>query len=167
MSQHNEGQLLQRLWELLDSKLDIIKAPVEFPTGSWEQRAAQEIVDKCKQQARGIAETLAILMDPFITDPDEVARHAGKRWKARQTGERYEVPGLADAIWDPTKNWDGTDRVLPSIGKRKPAPAPRVVKALTDSETAAIKQALATGMFTSEQLAGVYKVSVEQIEAMK
>lgn len=149
--------LLQRTWDLLDSKMDTIKTD-----------PSNEAVLQAKNEARGIAEALAILMQPFLTDATEIARHAAKRWKAKQAGEHYEVPGLAAHIWDPTKNWDGTDRVqfTPAAAKA-PASKARLGKQLSPDEAASVKTALAAGMFTVDQLAATFKVSAAQIEACR
>jgi hypothetical protein len=145
--------LLFRTWELLDSKVDIIMAP---PPGD----DAAVIAARC--QARGICETLAILMQPFITDADDAVRHAIKRWHARKNGTYHEVPGLSEHIWDPTKNWDGSDRVL--AGAKPQAKVRRLGKQLSPEEKVSVKSALEAGMFTPQQLADTFKVSLQQIE---
>jgi hypothetical protein len=152
--------LLFSLWELLQSKMSTF---MDYqPDDDMEKASARE---RAKYEARGMAETLAILMKPFVESADDVVKHAVKYYK----DNTYEVPGLGLHLWDPMKNYDGTDRTpMPTPGsQRKPAPARKLGKQLDAAEKDAIKAALSSGMFTPDQLAGVYKVSVAQIEALK
>ncbi len=149
--------LLFSLWELLQSKMQVI---MEYqPDDDMVKASARE---RAKNEARGIAEALAILMKPFIDNADDVARHAARYYK----DNTYDVPGLGTHLWDPMMNPDGTPRT--QVSEPKAAPARRMLgKKLTEAEAVAVKQALTSGMFTVAQLAEVYKVSAVEIEAQK
>lgn len=166
----NAGEsLLLRTWELLDSKVEVIMAPQQGPGDNELEAAARE---RAKYEARGIAETLAILMQPFLTEADEVVRHAVKRHKAKQAGEVYDTPGLSEHLWDPNTNWDGSPRTPVATKKpgavttRKRLGSKPVPKQLSDAEKESIKGALAAGMFTPEQLAATFNVPVETVQSL-
>lgn len=153
--------LLFSLWELLQAKMSTF---MDYePDDNMEKAAARE---RAKYEARGMAETLAILMKPFVETGDDVVRHAARYYK----DNTYEVPGLGLHLWDPLMNPDGTPRTLiatPSAKKSESAPKRKLGKQLTPEEAASIKGALAAGMFTPDQLAATFKVTVAQIEACR
>jgi hypothetical protein len=158
---HSEP-LLFSLWELLQSKVKIIMYPEE-PETSVQQQVAKQAA---RSEARGIAEALAILMKPFMNDADAVVRAA----VAYHKDNTYEVNGLGLHLWDPTMNPDGTPRVKiasPSAPKQRTAikapPKPPASK-LSEADIAFIKASSA--MFSADDLAGMYKVCVEEVQAI-
>lgn len=169
----NAGEsLLRRTWELLDSKVDIILAEPNGPGDNALEAAARE---RARYEARGIAETLAIHMKPFFESADDIVKEAVKRHKARKAGAAHETPGLAEHLWDPNTNWDGTPRVKVAEPKSRTRPvaapkkaAPKVdntsTKQLTPEEADGIREAVASGMFSKEDVASMFKVSLATVE---
>lgn len=151
--------LLLQTWSLLDEAVVTIMEPGDFIQD-------KEKKDSAKQQARAYANVLALFMQPFFTDADSVAREAIARYKARQAGTVHDTPGLAEHIWDMTKNWDGSERVLPGIENKK-VDLHANERTLTPEEVTAVQNALASNMFTSEQLAEMFKTSVAVVETCR
>lgn len=157
--------LIYKSWLLLMRKVEIILAPPGSPFGDNAiQEKEREIA---KHQARGIAEVLALLMAPFMESPDMVVKCAVKKYR----DFTYEVPGLGEHLWDPTKNPDGTPRTpMPSAAtaKEKPRARPKVdnksTKKLTAEEALGIRDAVGSGMFSKEDVAAMFKVSLKTVE---
>ena len=153
--------LIHLTWKLLMSKVEIINdSSVMEPTRTVAQN-----------QARGIAEVLAIQMKPFLESADDVVRAAVQFYK----DPYYVVPGLGEHLWNPRYNPDGSERVPLAAPRKAPearpkaAPKPRVdnkstVK-LTDKEREGVKEAVSSGMFSKEDVASMFKVSLAEIES--
>lgn len=47
-----------------------------------------------KARVRGKAEILALIMPAPLNTPDAISAEAGRRYQAKQKGEKYETPGL-------------------------------------------------------------------------
>jgi hypothetical protein len=155
--------LLFSLWELLQSKMEVIMGPEPDYWDPDQSLQAQALL-AAKGQARGIAEALAILMKPFMENADAVVRAA----VAYHKDPSYEVPGLAPYLWDPMYNPDGTLRTpVSSPPKAKPRAAikaPKPKTSLSAADIAFMKQSLDAG-FSKEDLASMYKVSVSEVDA--
>lgn len=136
------------LWELLMTKVEVIMAE---PNGVADNALEADRREIAKHQARGIAEVLALLMKPFITDADTVVRHAVKRYK----NPDHEVPGLGMTLWDPF--------VHTSVKLKKPEPTVH----LTPEQIASLGEAYNSGMFKAEELASSFKVSVDFVRSLK
>lgn len=167
----NAGEsLLRKTWELLDSKVHVI---LREPNGPGDNAIEAADRERARIEARGVAEVLAIHMKPFLTDTDDVVKEAVKRYKAKQAGERHETPGLSEHLWDPNTNWDGSPRVKVASPKSRPAAKPATrpkvdsasTKTLSSEEAEGIKSAVESGMFTKEDVAGMFKVSLATVEA--
>ena len=155
--------LIFSTWALLMSKVAIILREPEGPGDNAIQAAKRE---QAKHQARGIAEVLAIQMQPFMESADHVVKCAVAKYR----DENFEVPGLGEHLWDPMFNADGTPRT-PIGSSKKAAPkkaAPKVnnasTKTLTAKEAEGIKEAVGSGMFTKEDVASMFDVSLATIE---
>lgn len=160
--------LIFKLWELLQSKMPAILEAKPDPRKPDELNA----VERDKGAARGIAEAIAILMQPFMTDADHVVKCAVKYYKDNS----FEVPGLGLHMWDPLKNPDGSFRTpLPDgpksaskpVARPKKASAPpatKMLKDLTPDEIEGIKTAVSSGMFSKEEIGPMFKVSVGTVE---
>lgn len=157
----NEGALLQQTWHLLDSKVAIILAE---PNGPGDNALEAQERETARQQARGIAEVLAILMRPFFDKPDNIVREAVKRYKAKQAGQEHETPGLAESIWDPHTRWDGTPFSVEN--EKKARRSKTTATTLKPKDIEGIKSALQSGMFDEKQLAEIYKVSVATVKSV-
>lgn len=157
--------LIYLTWELLMSKVQII---MDNGDGSVVVMARQA---EAKYQARGIAEVLAIQMKPFMESADHVVKCAVKKYKDPE----FEVPGLGAHLWDPMMNPDGTPRI--SLSAPKPARSKPVIKTpskpkvdntstkkLSAEEAAGIKEAVSSGMFSKEDVAAMFKVSLTTVE---
>jgi hypothetical protein len=148
--------LLFSLWDLLQSKVSVIVDAQ--PTSDMEQQGLLT----AKAQARGIAEALAILMKPFMENADAVVRHAMKYYK----DNTHEVPGLGLHLWDPMFNADGTPRTpiaSPPVARTRTAIKAPPKPNLSPADVEFIKSA--KDMFSTEDLAGMFKVSESVIEA--
>lgn len=150
------GSFLEPLWGMLDEQMELI---MESPNDDVKERARYE--------ARGMAKTLAVLMPPFFHHPDEIAREAKKRYDMRVAQEDYETPGIGRLRLKPPQT------TLDMVAAERPAPtAPRSnavtsTAKLGDREKAAIKNAMSVpGMFTEKDLAKTYGVSEDVIRAV-
>lgn len=147
--------LLLKTWELLDAATDTVMKKAADPW-SLENVGIKEV----QAEARAYANVLAMFMEPFFTSADDIVREAVTRYKARQAGVQRDTPGLAEHIWDPRKDWDGSDKVLPNAN---PQPKVNLGRQLTSEEAEAVANALSAGMFTVEQLAEMFKTSTHAI----
>lgn len=150
--------LIFKLWQMLDEK-------VAFFMGPTDAIQDAEKVAKLKSEARGMAEAIAVLMQPFVKSADEVVKHAVKRYKAKQAGEDYQVPGLGEHLWNPLYDEDGNLRQQPTAKIEHPRAQPKASnKKLKPEEIAGIKDAVSSGMFSEEDVASMFKVSVQTIK---
>lgn len=120
---------------------------------------------RLKGVCRGMAELLAIFMEPNFTTADQISAEAKRRYDARKAGDTaYVTPGLAPHTFgkpmDPAQKAANAKRPVP-VQERNPAPSP--VHKFTEDEVGSIKFAHESGMFTAEQLAKTYKVKVDVI----
>lgn len=159
--------LVFSIWALLMTKVEIILRP---PTGPGDNALEADARERARLEGRGIAETLAILMDPFVESANAVVKHA----VAKHNDPSYEVPGLGEHLWDPNMNPDGSPRQPVAQPKKKtearPKPAKAVVnnastKKLTPEEAEGIREAVGSGMFTKEDVAAMFKVSLATVES--
>ncbi len=162
--------LIHLTWKLLMSKMPTIMEklpPLDPSDDELVLRHVNQIASK--NEARGIADVLAIQMKPFMESADHVVRCAVAAYKDPE----FAVPGLGSHLWDPMKNPDGSDRVpisTPrSANKTAPKARPKVnnksTKKLTDKEAEGIREAVSSGMFTKEDVASMFDVSLAEIEA--
>lgn len=133
---HMVEAYLQRIWKLLDIEVDIIK---DGHTTNLHQ-------DQAKNRAKGLAYALAILMPPFFQTPEEISREALKRWEMRQAGTEYTTQGL------------GLKRLARLDASAATMPG------LTQAQIDAIKFAKESGMFTDQELANTYDLTVGQLQ---
>lgn len=163
VNMENPEPLLFDLWQLLQSKVKIILGDGDREGTDDDVRNAQQ---KARYEGRGIAEALAILMKPFVADADAVVRHAVKFYKDNS----YEVPGLGAHLWNPLYNPDGSYRTpVPDAPKARTRPAVKApVKPpkpkLSEADVTFIKAS--SEMFSKEDLAGMFKVSVAEVESV-
>ena len=142
----NPNDILLKTWEMLDKQTSFIMDT------SLNAVPEKEIA---KVKARSYAEVLATMMPPFFTEPDEIVREAVQRYKNRDNPD-YETPGLGVkslAEYDKMPYTNGT----PSKSTSK----------LDAATRANIKKALESGLFTAQQLASSYSVSVSDIESCR
>lgn len=152
----NPNDILLETWKKLDQATAEIMEP-----GDAIQLHEQRMMGKAK--ARAIAEILAIMMPPFFETADDIVREAVQRFKNKDNPE-YETPGLGVeslAKYDPMPYANTAP-----VKSTPPAPA-KVEIRLGEKEQAGIKMALESGMFTAQQLAKSYGVSVAVIEAIR
>jgi hypothetical protein len=154
---HQGRALLQETWKLLDEATDKI---MSFNKDPWSPDNIG--LTGAKAEARAYANVLTLFMKPFFNSADDIVREAVKRHKARVNGEERQTPGLAEHIWDPTKNWDGSDRVS---FENTPKPKVSVLEAkLQPEQKVFVQKALADGIMDPAALAGMFKVSISVIE---
>ena len=136
--------LVEQLWDKLDVEYELIV----------EKKAVY--IDTTKGRARAFAEAIAIFMPPFFSTADEVIREAGSRYRAKKDGEQYDTPGLG------SRRYEGAvrnDKPRATASTARPTSA----SAVPEDTRKAIKFALQSGMFTKEQLAKTYKLSVDVV----
>jgi hypothetical protein len=138
--------LLLETWQLLDSKVNLI---MEDTLNAAPEKSA------AKNEARGIAEVLAMFMKPFFESADDIVREAVKRHKG---GPDHETPGLAEKLWSPHTKWDGTpfDENKQKKSKSK----------LSDSDVQSIKDGIASGILDEKACASIFKVSIDEIKSV-
>lgn len=148
-------------WSQLMEKVKIILAEPNGPSDNVLEADARE---RARYEARGMAEILAILMHPFMENADAVVKAAVKKHKDPE----FEVPGLGEHLWDPQRNPDGSPRVAISSPKTKPVAKPKVksnsTKTLSANEKDGIKEAVGSGMFSKEEIASMFGVSMTTLE---
>jgi hypothetical protein len=158
--------IVYTVWQHLMTKVAVILAPTEGPGDNAIQAQRRE---QARYEARGVAETLAVLMNPFMETADDVVRHAVKKYKEPD----HEVPGLAEHLWDPSKNYDGSERVKVASPRSKPVARPKAAprpasqnvdnhstKEPSPEEVDGIKFALDSGMFSKEQVCTTFGISM-------
>lgn len=132
------ASFVEPIWKLLDEQMDRL-AQIDSGHPEWLGTRAQ---------ARAYANTLAILMPPFFTTADDIAREAKKRYDMRKAGTDYETPGLGRLRYEPA----GSTLV-------KQPGVPNISNEVRES----LKGALASGLFPPEQLAKMYNVSMQTL----
>jgi len=135
--------LVQQMWDLLDARTAELMKPVP-----------DEEILTTRGQARGIAQCLALFMQPHFSTADDVVREAVKRYKAKQEGTDYETPGLGSRSLESPPLFIAPRRTGTATKK---AANPSV----SDADKASILKA--KGVFPADDLAKIYKVSVEVI----
>lgn len=162
--------MIFKTWELLMSKVKVILAE---PAGPSDNALEAEARERARYEARGIAEVLAILMKPFMESPDHVVKCAVRAYK----DPSFEPPGLGLHLWDPMMNPDGTPRTSVAAPKQrtpatpkpavksKPKPDNSSTKTLSAEEAEGIREAVSSGMFSKEEVAIMFKVSIPTVEA--
>ena len=158
-----EEPLIFATWTHLQTK---VAAILREPNGPGDNSIEAEERNRAKYEARGIAEVLAILMAPFMGTADDVVRHAVKFYK----DNTHEVPGLAAHLWNPLKNYDGSD-VISFSPKSKPvarpkakaAPKPKNTNELAPEAIPKIKGGLAAGVMDEQGFADLFNVSLETL----
>jgi hypothetical protein len=109
-----------------------------------------------KGKARGIAEMIAIFMNPHFTDANEVAREAKRRADARaRLDESYETAGLGQRRYEHPPSVTTEDALK---YKREPAKKP----IMSDEDMTKMKRAY--GSFPPELLAKTFNITVEQVK---
>jgi Arc/MetJ-type ribon-helix-helix transcriptional regulator len=156
MENHPGRHLLLEIWQKLDEEVYGLKV-ADSPHTEYH-----------KNRARAFAETLALLMAPFYPTADDVVREAVARWQARQAGESHDTPGLAEHLWDPMKNMDGSPRTVVGNGT---ATKSRTTKTKTQvglqpQQEAFIRKALADKVMDAPSLAAMFKVDMSAIERL-
>jgi len=155
---------LTPIWKMLDEQVDIIKGGGS--AGRTDDQVRLDMQD-ARMKARGIAESLAILMPPFFTTGDEIVREAVVRWERRQAGADYETPGLGrfkfqrppGVVGDPDNpSWV----TQPEYDTKAPKPAPK--HNLTDAEVASVK---ASKNFPVAMLAAAYNTTEAVIKYLQ
>lgn len=118
-----------------------------------------------KGTVRGMCEMIAIFMVPHFKTGNEVGRELMKRAAAHQAGEDYETPGLGGRRYEPPPGESKylQDRKTPAVTEVAP---PKQKTKLTPDEIASIKFALDSGMFTKEQIAKTYNISVAAVQLL-
>lgn len=150
--------VLERLWIELDTTMDAL---MELAMAE----KSDEKADLLRIRARAQAETLAILMDPFFTTADEIAREAKRRYDARRKGdEGYTTPGLAGEEYvppaPPVYKSDKSGPSTPSSSSRRSSKG----KSLPPGAIASIKEGIEKGMFTVPQIAKSYGVTEQTVK---
>jgi hypothetical protein len=115
-----------------------------------------------KGYAQGLAFTLSLFMAPHLTTPQDVAREAKRRYENKNNPE-YCTPGLAERKYEPPPGDHKLSRQSEQRAKVM-ASKPKVTHNLTDEQINMIKSA--AGMFSPEDLAGMYDVSVTVIKSL-
>lgn len=149
-------QFVKPIWSFLDAAMDVIKSE-QLDAISADNR------ERAKQEARAYANVLAVLMPPFFSHPDEIAREAMVRWQKRKAGEDYETPGMGRLRYKPP-NTTLTTAGLPKTDTSIQMTT-KVIE-LDDATQKGIKAALESGLFTAKQLAATYSVSEAYIQSL-
>lgn len=150
MSDH----FLLPMWQELDKLVDRLKAD-EAENGGMNMDLRGEV--------RGLCKALAILMPPFFTTMQDVAKEAHRRWGVRKEGGEPETPGIDRLKF---QRPPGADLITPSGLPRTPefdptAPKHRLPKEAVEKILAASKAG-----FTADMLAPAYGVTEAVIKGI-
>lgn len=123
-------EYLAPIWNLLDEEVKTIQGDVDFDR------------EEARIRARAYARVLALLMQPFFTEPDAIVREAIRRHSERKKGEEPETPGIGRLRWKRPEATVG-DPSHPSwqVGEYDPDNPTPVKHNLTDEQVAKIKAA--------------------------
>lgn len=155
--------LVQKMWMELDTTMDsLMKAARQKPVDEDDAKQVQTVVHELRIRARAQGEMLAMFMYPHFNNTDEIAQEAKRRWNARQVGDtEYETAGIGSRRFEPPPGTPA--RTTPSGPVKSTV---KNVKQLSSEDTEAVKNALESGMFTAEQLAKAYGVSVDTVKSV-
>lgn len=160
--------LVEDMWHRLDSVMDELaltpepKEPNENDPNnsvSWlsDYIGEREFRANLKGKARGMAEMIAIFMNPHFTDANQVAREAKRRAEARARKDaEYETAGLKSRRFESPGGAD-LDKY-----KREPARKSKALAKVTPDDAAKIERAYET--FPKDLLAKTFKVSEAEID---
>jgi hypothetical protein len=128
----------------------------------------KEVIFKLQGRLRGIAVSLSIFMPPFFRTEDECAKEIRNRWRARDSGDKdYETKGIGSLRYDLPRPEAKPISTPATRAAAAPGARPAAEMKLGDKEKAAVKAALSSGLFTAEQLARTYRVSIADVEAVR
>lgn len=162
--------LVEQMWHRLDSLMDELglNPKPEWPTNGFTQyddpqEKLEEYVGACefhanlRGKARGMAEMIAIFMNPHFTDANEVAREAKRRADARaRKDDTYETVGLNQRRYEAPPTSSEVTRY-----KREPS-RPGSKLPVTPIEAEKIRAAY--GTFPVDMLAKAYKITEKQVK---
>lgn len=149
--------LTEKIWLELDRVVDLIMA-----------RSNAHVMAELKGRAQGIAFTLVITCAPYYADEQAISRQALARWEERNGKKDWEpTPGFK---YDPPIPGvrDSSTRIDVSSPTYTKSAAQKAIDKLGTAKVGQIKQAMNStpAMFTAAQLAPVYGVTPDIIEAI-
>jgi len=149
-------------WEILDGVMDEL-----MPLAKQEKEATILLGDEqrlfeLKAKARGMAEILCVWTVPHYRTANDVAKEAARRYKARVEGNtEYVTLGTVIALASADLAISLGTKATP----RKPTPVATKITVKPFEQTA-IKLGASSGMFTEAELAGMYKISIDEVRAV-
>jgi len=151
--------LVEQLWTELDTVVDHI---LDYDESSGHTR------EYWQARATGLAFALSIFMVPHFRTEKEISAEAKVRYDHRKAGTPWTTIGLGSRNYEfagdnKYKTLAETKKAKRGAGVGGVGPQAGQLAIFGEQEKAAIKQALATKMFTAQELAGVYKTTVEAI----
>lgn len=152
---------LEKLWDEMD---DVTAALID-----GEEYNGMS-VDTLRGYAKGIAFNLSMMTHPYFRTIKDIAKEAGARYKM----SKGKIP------WRPTPSYRHnplpealTANVVGTVPAVKRAPTKRIptkvtapVVNLEPENAAAIRAGLGSGMFSMQELAEMYGVTIEQVRAV-
>lgn len=146
---------IEKLWAEIDDVVDALQDKVSY-------RGMNS--DEMKGYARGLAWSVVMKETEFFQDIRSVTLEAVKRWKRRKGVLPWEATPSVHTHshkWFPNGGWKQVKREDPPPIK-KAAPA-KPAKVWSPAQTAAIKAAGASSMFTTADLASTYNTTEAEI----
>jgi hypothetical protein len=149
---------LEKLWDEMDDVTAALIEKREYNGMSGDQLTGY---------AKGIAFNLSMFTHPYFHSIKEISKEAGARYKMSKgtipwrptPSYRYNpLPLTANVV----QTTPAEKRTPAARKKNAPAPAPKVN--LEASAVAAIRAAGASGMFTVDELASMYKATPQQVQ---
>jgi hypothetical protein len=152
--------LVNQLWVELDRVVDHI---MDYDESSGHTR------EYWQARASGLAFALSIFMVPHFRTEREISAEAKVRRDHRVAGTPWTTIGLESRRYEfagdsKYKTLSETKKSARSAGVGGVGPQAGQLAIFNEQERAAIKQAIATKMFSREELAKVYKTTVEAID---
>lgn len=140
--------LVEQMWEKLDDEYAVL-VTCDFKDAERKARA------------RAIAECIALFMPPHFVTADDVIREAKRR---NENTEEYQTPGLGARRYELPEPREFAAKPRKAAAAKPPAP-PK--KSLDPQVERAIKFALQSSMFTPEELAKTYGLTVADVLSVK
>jgi hypothetical protein len=148
-------------WVELDGTVDEILG--------WKGSQEDREFIKLQGRASGLAYAVMKACQPYYPDEMSVSKESLKRWKIRKghldweptPGFKYDppIPGMTQAT-----QYGGPDAKAPTYNRTK---IDRAISQLGTKKVGDIKRALEQGMFPAKDLARVYSIPIDVVEAIE
>lgn len=153
---------IEKLWREIDDVMDALMSHTSYRDMSG---------DELKAYAKGLAFSVVMKDKEFYPDIRSVAKEGAERWKMRNETIPYRKTPTRHVnnfqAMHPTSGWIPTENKRPTKATptvRKPTTVKK--PQLSPGVEASIKAALTSGILQPEEVASMYGVTVEAVNAL-